>query len=128
MEQWKVIEDFEDYEVSDLGRVRRVVPDSLKRPCKVLKPNQINKGYLQVGLYKKGKVYPRLVHVLVAKAFIPNPKGLPQVNHLGDNGDCRAEKLEWRTEQGNMQHAVNTGKKHGDGVSFTKKNKKWRAT
>jgi hypothetical protein len=35
--------------------------------------------------------------------------------------------LEWRSEAGNMQRAVKTGRKAGDGVSFNKKAKKWRA-
>lgn len=126
-EMWKPVEDFKAYEVSDLGRVRRAVPDNLGRPCRVLKPNKINKGYLQVALYRNGKRHTFLVHVLVAQAFIPNPLNLPQVNHLGENGDCRASQLEWRTEQGNMLHAVKTGRKRGDGVSFTKRTKKWRA-
>ena len=126
-EKWKPVEGFKSYEVSSLGRVRRAVPDSLGRPCRVLKPNRLSKGYLQVGLYRDGKVHPVLVHVLVAKAFIPNPLNLPQVNHLGENGDCRASQLEWRTEQGNMLHAVQTGRKAGDGVSFNKKSGRWRA-
>ena len=126
-EKWKPVEGFKSYEVSDLGRVRRAVPDSLGRPCRVLKPNILSKGYLQVGLYRDGKVHPLLVHVLVAKAFVPNPLNLPQVNHLGENGDCKALQLEWCTEQGNMLHAVQTGRKRGDGVSFTKRTKKWRA-
>lgn len=127
MEQWKTVSEFENYEVSDQGRVRRSAPGPHTYAGKVLRPNKLNKGYLQVGLYKNGKIYPRLVHVLVAKEFIPNPKGLPQVNHLGSNDDCRATRLEWRTEAGNQQHAVKTGRKAGNGVSYTKKTKKWRA-
>lgn len=125
-EQWRAVAGFEAYEVSDLGRVRSNLPwnGTLGR---ILKPNVLRKGYLSVRLYKDGKGNDRLIHVLVAQAFIPNPLSLPQVNHLGENGDCRASMLEWRSEAGNMLHAVLTGRKAGDGVSFIKKTKKYRA-
>jgi hypothetical protein len=138
-EHWKTVEGFEAYEVSDLGNVksleRTVTRKNQFGTCgpmlvneRILKPNILRKGYLVVRLYKGGKKgNDRLVHVLVARAFIPNPLGLTQVNHLGDNGDCRVCMLEWRSEAGNMQHAVKTGRKAGDGVSFNKKAKKWRA-
>ena len=41
-----------------------------------------NVGYLQVKLKKNGKNYYKRVHRLVAEHFIPNPNGLPQVNHI----------------------------------------------
>lgn len=129
MERWKPIADFKVYEVSDLGRVRRVVNGRTwnARAGTILKQNVLKKGYLAVRLYNESGKRDWLVHVLVALAFIPNPKGLPQVNHLGQNGDNRASQLEWRSEAGNMLHAVKTGRKAGDGVSFNKKTKKWRA-
>lgn len=126
-EKWKTVEGFKSYEVSDLGNVRSNLPWKGGLLGRILKPNVLRKGYLTVRLYKKGVGHDRLVHVLVAQAFIPNPNNLPQVNHLGDNGDCRVCMLEWRSEAGNMQHAVKTGRKAGDGVSFNKKAKKWRA-
>lgn len=127
MEKWKPIKNLEIYEVSNMGRVRRRTGSPWAKAGKVLKPNVLRKGYLIVRLYKDGKQYDRLVHVLVAQAFIPNPLNLPQVNHLGDKADCQASQLEWRTEAGNMLHAVQTGRKAGDGVSFNKKARKWRA-
>ena len=126
-EKWKPVKGLEMYEVSDLGRVRRRTGSPWAKAGKVLKPNVLRKGYLTVRLYKDGEQYDRLVHVLVAQEFIPNPLKLPQVNHLGDKGDCRATMLEWRSENGNMLHAVQTGRKAGDGVSFNKKAGKWRA-
>ncbi len=45
-------------------------------------------------------------HVEVAKAFIPNPNNLPEVNHddLDKENNC-VENLEWITSKGNVQHA-----------------------
>ena len=92
-EQWRPIEGYEGlYEVSNLGRVK-----SLK--CgreRILKPQMKKKGYLQVGLRKEGKYKMFKVHRLVAQAFIPNPEGLPQINHKDENpSNNRVENLEW---------------------------------
>lgn len=130
-EIWKEIEDFENYEVSDLGRIRRTGPDCQGRPPKeALKPSNSGMGYLQVCLYKDKKPYMRYVHILVAKAFLPNPLELPEVNHLGNLSDCRSSKLEWRSKPGNMQHTVRAstrGHKEYAGVAFHEGMGKWTA-
>ena len=75
-EQWRPVDGFEGYEVSSLGRVK-----SLKYGKeKILKLQKV-KGYLLVALYRNGKVKQLYVHRLVATAFLPNPMGLPEVNH-----------------------------------------------
>lgn len=51
-----------------------------------------------------------LVHRVVATAFVPNPLGLREVNHInGDKTDNRAENLEWVTSKANHTHAVSIG-------------------
>lgn len=100
MEIWKEIEGYEKYFVSDKGRVK-----SLKRgEERLLRPQANKKGYLIVNLSKNGKVKGFLVHRLVAEAFLPNPKNLPEVDHLNDNpADCRADNLEWVTHSENIR-------------------------
>jgi formate dehydrogenase assembly factor FdhD len=68
------------------------------------------KGYKSVVMTINGKQYTALVHRLVAQAFIPNPKNLPQVNHKdGNKSNNRVENLEWCTPKENAQHALRTG-------------------
>lgn len=66
--------------------------------------------YPVVGLTKDGSTKRHSVHRLVAKAYVPNPDSLPQVNHInGNRTDNRAENLEWATASDNCIHAWNTG-------------------
>lgn len=103
-EIWKDIEDYEGwYQVSNTGRVRsvdRVVQhaDGISSTLKgrVLKPRSDKCDYLVVHLCKDGKRTTKTAHRLVAQAFIPNPEGLPQVNHKNEvKNDNRVENLEW---------------------------------
>ena len=99
------IEEFRDipgyeglYEVSNLGRVRR--------NGKILKPYD-NDGYLRVDLFKNGIVRKFLIHRLVAQAFIPNPKNLPQINHKDeDKTNNTVENLEWCDNKYNINYSL----------------------
>jgi hypothetical protein len=102
IEVWKGIAEFENYEVSDKGRVRRLRGSLLKQ--------ELHKGYLYVCLYSEGRRRRRSVSRLVAAAFLPNPLLLPEVNHNhGNKLDNRASELSWTTSQGNKEHAVKLG-------------------
>ena len=106
------------YEVSSLGRVRSV--DRLverrnrwKTPYKAfypgieLKQKPDKYGYSTVCIFHNGQRKYVGVHRLVASAFIPNPKGLPQVNHKNCNKrDNSATNLEWATPLENVHHAI----------------------
>jgi hypothetical protein len=96
----------------------------------ILKPwPQKTKKYLVLQLCKNGKQYSRAVHILVAQAFLPNPKHFPQVNHKdADKNNCGVTNLEWRTQVGNMRHASKLGLIHGKGAYYHKREKRWIAT
>lgn len=67
-------------------------------------------AHLRVYLAKDGKKQPFWVHQLIAKAYLPNPLGLPFVNHLdGNPTNNHVSNLEWCTPQRNAQHAFKLG-------------------
>ena len=101
-EQWKVIEEFPNYEVSNYAEVRRVWKKHTK-----LKKTRLNKfGYEIVHLSRNGENKHRSIHRLVAMAFIDNPDNLPEVNHIDSNKqNNRIDNLEWVTRSENMKHA-----------------------
>jgi len=73
---------------------------------RILKKNNNTHGYHKVNLSVENKVSQLLVHRLVAKAFIPNPKNKPEINHKnGVRNDNRVENLEWVTRWENERHA-----------------------
>jgi hypothetical protein len=125
MEHWKAIVQCLAYEVSDLGRVRRVVTGSHTYIGKILKGKTTHRGYVLVGLFQDGKRFNRRVHRLVAEAFVPNPLNLPEVNHI-DGKSNAASNLEWRTRRGNTQHAVQNDL-IGDGISYDSTRNQWMA-
>jgi hypothetical protein len=112
-QRWLDIEGFENrYQVSDHGNVRSLdrVQWSEARQCtytycgRVLKPQMDGDGYPHVML-GVGKCHK--VHLLVARAFIPNPDNLPQVDHEDtDKLNCKAGNLRWCTlaQNGRYRH------------------------
>ena len=110
MEEWKTVvykgETYDDYEVSNLGRVRSLGNDK-SRKTKILSQTENGCKYLKVGLSKNGKVKTFKVHILVAWAWIPNPDNKPTVNHINENKhDNRVENLEWATMSEQQRHGT----------------------
>lgn len=116
-EIWRKIENYEDYEVSSFGRVRRITPyignNSFRNKTgipKILNKTKDTSGYYQVRLANDEGSKLKLVHRLVAQAFIPNPENKPQVNHINCNKiDNMVENLEWCSQLENMRHAHKNG-------------------
>ena len=97
------IQGYEGYQVSNYGRVKN------SKTGKILKP-YLTRGYLRVSLYNESGRRCKLVHRLVAEAFLPNPQHKPAVNHInGCKTDSNVSNLEWVSASENMAHAHNNG-------------------
>lgn len=107
IEEWKPIANTHGMiEVSNYGRVRSL----LRGKPFVLKTQTDNKGYHRVRTTIDRQKMSFKVHREVAKAFIPNPNNLPQVNHIsGNKSDNSVSNLEWCDNLYNVRHAVENG-------------------
>lgn len=98
-ERWLPIAWFDSYEVSSLGRVRKIGGRTRRA--------QPDRGYPGVTLYRNGKPFRRLVHALVAEAFIgPRPDGF-EIDHKDfDKLNNRVDNLEYVTPKENTRRAI----------------------
>lgn len=125
IEIWKTIPDWQSYEVSTLGRVRRRIAARTRKAGGILKPDLAGSGkikYYQIELFKNGFHKREKIHTLVAQAFIgPKPPG-HQVNHIDANPlNNHPDNLEYVTPKGNMEHCVKMGRRpHGTAVNTSK--------
>lgn len=107
---FKIVHGYDNlYCVNPCGTVMSpsyVDKSGMLRKSRALSSVKRGKGYCCVGLIKNGKQVHVSVHRLVAEAFIPNPKNLPQVNHKdGNKENNHVSNLEWCTNQENAIHA-----------------------
>lgn len=115
MELWKDIDGYEGiYQVSNMGRIRsldRKVPSHhncvVRVKGQIITPTRCTNGYYEAHLSANGKRKVFLLHRVVAKAFIPNPNGLPEVNHKDENiqNNC-VENLEWCDSKYNANYGT----------------------
>ena len=82
------------------------------RRGKIIKQRITNQGYLRVFIRNnKNKQVHRLVHRLVAEAFLPNPDNLPIVMHLDDNKlNPHVSNLKWSNQSENISEAYRKGR------------------
>jgi len=123
LENWRLINGYDNYEISSHGRCRN------NKTSRIFKPG-IRSGYYVVSLRKNNitKIYP--IHRLVAFAFLDNPLNKKCVDHIdGNTINNMLSNLRWATlheNQGNRSKQENTSSKY-KGVYFCKKIKKWKA-
>lgn len=105
-EEWRLIPSYEPYQVSTLGRVK-----GIKDGGRILTPVLTQYGYLQVSLCIRGKKVSRLVHRLVAYAFLgPQPSEAHDVLHWdGEKTNNSLSNLRWGTPQENNKDQVRHG-------------------
>ncbi len=110
MEQWKDIKGYEGrYQISNLGRVKGLPINEkfYKRSDEIiLKTFVCGSGYQEVILTVNGERKPKLIHRMVAEAFVPNPDGKEEVNHKdGNKFNNECTNLEWVTPSENIRHS-----------------------
>ncbi len=106
-EEWRNIKGFEGlYQVSNLGRVKSLKDNYGNYREKILKTINRGDGYLFVNLYLNNKCKKYDIHRLVAKAFIPNPDNLHEVNHIDENKENNCvDNLEWCDHRYNIRYS-----------------------
>ena len=103
VETFVKIEGFDNYEVSNLGKVRNI------KSGRILKPFPNRDGYLGHSLCENNKRKHLYLHRIIATAFIDNPGKKPQVNHIDENKlNNDLSNLEWCTERENVIHGTRT--------------------
>lgn len=109
MEIWKSINNYPQYEVSNLGNIKSL-GNEFSRKERILKKGTVKSGYDIVVLIKDKKQKSTYVHRLVAEHFICNKSGKREVNHInGVKNDNRVCNLEWCTTSENAIHAFKNG-------------------
>ena len=101
-ETWKPVVGYEGlYEVSSKGKVRGL------KTGRILKPFY-TKGYAMVNLTSTSNDRTKkLVHRLVAQAFIPNLKNLSDVNHKDElKTNNNLDNLEWIRHKDNLNYGT----------------------
>ena len=103
-EIWKDIENYEGlYQISNKGHVKSLYKGSER----ILKLWDNGRGYLRVQLTKENTSKHIRVHRLVARAFIPNPYNLPEINHIDENKKNNSvENLEWCDRRYNVNYGT----------------------
>ena len=120
-EVWRDIPHYEGlYQVSNLGRVKALAKERVNhtggrwiQPEKIMAITINNDGYHVISLTKADHTRKtERIHRLVALAFIPNPEGKVEVNHINCiRGDNRVENLEWVSRKENNGYTSKCGHK-----------------
>jgi hypothetical protein len=128
-EIFKNVKDYEGlYQISNLGRVKSFVKWR-GQPERILKGRPDKKGYLNVILYKNKKSKNFRIHKLVALNFLKHGPYNLVVDHINNiKTDNRLNNLQLITNRLNISKDVKNKTSKYTGVSYDKKNKKWRAS
>ena len=124
-ENWKSINEYENYEISDHGNIKNI------KTNKMLSPNIRSTGYYFIELYDNKIRRTKAIHRLVAEAFLENPDDKRCVDHIDrDKLNNHKSNLRYATNsENNMNKSRQSNNTSGAiGVSFRKDRNKWRAT
>ena len=124
IEIWKNVNEYENYEISNQGKIRS------KASGKILVQRLNNMGYYRVALWNCGKQKHHLVHRLLATHFINNPDNLKVVDHVDlnpKNNDLSNLRF-CTTRQNNINKRTYKNNTSGSvGIDYIKRDNVWRA-
>ncbi len=124
IEQWCLIDGYDNYEISSHGRVRN------KKTSRIRKSSINKEGYNRIGLSKDNKLKFYLVHRLVGFAFLEKKEEDVEVDHIDHNKENNMiDNLRWATRSINGRNSsISSRNTSGiQGVSFDKINNNWVA-
>ena len=118
-EVWREVRGYPDYLVSNMGRVwslKRIAGLLVPQPMKTKGRGKVRSTgkrrlYVTINEFENGnRKHKMLVHRLVAEAFVPNPEGYPQVDHIDEDSqnNC-ASNLRWVTQEQNLNYYLRKG-------------------
>ena len=127
---WKWIEGYEGlYQISSLGEVKSFKKVNLNGG--LLKPRVSGRGYLQVVLYKDKKKSDKLIHRLVAEAFLQDWDNSKDVDHINiDRLNNHVDNLRMASDSQNQRNRVSlkgSSSKYKN-VYWDRRSGKWRVT
>ena len=118
IEQWRLIDGYDNYEISSHGRVRN------NETSKILKIYAEKTGYFSLGLYKDKKKKQHRIHCLVGSAFLEKKEGDIEVDHIDHNrANNMLSNLRWTSKSGNQRNRSNNKNNisGNHGVSYDKR-------
>lgn len=114
-EKWKKIQEWPNYAVSSMGRVKRLTTRNSGVAGAILSQFLVC-GYPSVNLTDSGRRKSVRVHRLVAEAFIERPDGTTEVNHIdASRSKNDVSNLEWVSASGNRKHGYDHGANNAEG-------------
>ena len=123
-EVFVMIKDFDNYMVSNLGNVKNATTNQ------IIKQRYDKYGYKRLNIYKNKKMFVKLVHQLVANAFLENIDNKPCIDHIDNNKENNnVSNLRFATYQENVRNSkiAKNNTSGAKGITFSKASNKWRA-
>jgi hypothetical protein len=128
-EIYKIIHEFENYEISNLGKVKN------RLTGRILKPLLSNTGYYSVNLYNPDNSKKIPIHQLVAKYFLEKNENDNIIQHIDKNllNNCE-NNLKYVSKRGlnsihdnKKQNNKDNKKEKINGIKFNEKYNTWNA-
>lgn len=102
MEEWRIVKDYTNYEVSSYGNIKNIITNKLLK--------KTFRRYELVALFNCGLSKQFRVHRIVADAFIVNSDNKPFIDHIdGDTKNNNISNLRWCSHQENLWNKVHKG-------------------